>query len=183
MLTHKGIMQNQKSRYDIIASYYSRHLEEVRGYVGSRLQYSEATDDIVQTIFERLLTMDKMITEVTLPCLVYTVARNLLCDYWRHHHMVEEFEHKLRQRQMVDEDMRMRNEVETVYSVHEIEEFLERGIARMADKEQRLYRLHIYGGKKVSEISSELGLSYKTVENRLGMARKEVRGYLRRLLI
>ena len=117
----QGIMQNQKSRYDIIASYYSRHLEEVRGYVGSRLQYSEVTDDIVQTIFERLLTMDKMITEVTLPCLVYTVARNLLCDYWRHHHMVEEFEHKLRQRQMVDEDMRMRNEVETVYSVHEIE--------------------------------------------------------------
>ena len=39
-----------------------------------------------QNIFLRLLQMDKMISSVTLPCLVYTVARNLICDYWRHRH-------------------------------------------------------------------------------------------------
>jgi RNA polymerase sigma-70 factor (ECF subfamily) len=39
--------------------------------------------------------------------------------------------------------------------------------------------LHIYNGMKVSEISQQLSLPYKQVENRLGIARKTVRQQLK----
>ena len=40
-------------------------------------------------------------------------------------------------------------------------------------------RLHIYGGMKVADISEYLGEGYKSVEHRLGAARKAVRQQLR----
>jgi RNA polymerase sigma-70 factor (ECF subfamily) len=42
-----------------------------------------------------------------------------------------------------------------------------------------VYRLHIYDGMKVGEISDFLGENYKNVEYRLGTARKAMRQYLR----
>ena len=44
---------------------------------------------------------------------------------------------------------------------------------------RNIYRMHILGGMRVSEISEQTGEKYKTVENRLGLARKQMRNYLR----
>ena len=56
---------------------------------------------------------------------------------------------------------------------------LERGLVRLPENCREIYRLHIYGGMKVGEISRELGEGYKSVEHRLGTARKVMREYLR----
>jgi RNA polymerase sigma-70 factor (ECF subfamily) len=40
--------------------------------------------------------------------------------------------------------------------------------------------MHIYGGMKVAEISQTLGEGYKSVEHRLGTARKTIRQYMHR---
>ena len=78
----------------IIADYYTFHYEELLAFVASRLHvYSDEAEDIVQNVFLRLLQTDKMITPITLPCLVYTMARHLICDFWRHRKRVEEHEH------------------------------------------------------------------------------------------
>lgn len=64
----------------------------------------------------------------------------------------------------------------------EINEFLERGIARLCDKQRKIYRLNVYDSVKVSEIAIKLDVTYKHVEHRLGAARKEMRKYMRRML-
>lgn len=51
---------------------------------------------------------------------------------------------------------------------------------RMPENCRMIYRLHIYEGMKVSEISQQLGEGYKSVEHRLGTARKVMRQYLRK---
>ena len=117
-------METQSKKYSIIADYYSQHYDEVLGFVSKRMMYAEGAEDIVQNVFVRLLRTDKMITPITLPCLVYTTARNLLIDYWRHHQSVEEYEHFIVQ-QGVSDDL----DVASVYSAVEITEILERGIA------------------------------------------------------
>lgn len=71
---------------------------------------------------------------------------------------------------------------ETVYSVLEVEEILERGMANLTEKQRIVYRMNLIEGKKVSEISEQLCENYKSVENRLGAARKEVRRYMKRML-
>ena len=55
----------------------------------------------------------------------------------------------------------------------------ENGLARLPENCREVYRLHIYGGMKVSEISQQLNEGYKSVENRLGTARKAIRQYLK----
>lgn len=163
--------------YDLLAEYYSLHYEELRQFVGARIHFAYETEDIVQNIFVRLLNTDKMITPITLPCLVYTVARNMIYDYWRHKQRVDEWEHTLRHAPEGTD-----NSTESVYSIQEMNAFLERGIARLTKKEQRIYRMNLYEDKKVSDIATELQMNYKGVERHLGTARKQVRKYFLRML-
>lgn len=169
-------MKYNTSDYNLLAEYYEAHFDELRQFVGSRVNFAYETEDIVQNVFLRLLKSDKMITSITLPCLVYTVARNLIFDYWRHHTRLQEHEHQL-QTSSLDPDT-----VESIYSAQEMNELLERGIAQLSDTQQRVYRLNIYEGKKVSDIAYELSMNYKGVERNLGNARKHIRHYMRRML-
>ena len=156
--------------YALITEYYSSHRDELLAFVSSRLRGSDFAEDIVQNVFLKLLTTDKMISEVTLPSLVYTIARNLITDYYRRHTNYEEYEHYIKSQGIRSQ--------ESVFSVREITERLERGLARLPENCREIYRMHIYGGMKVSEISQELGEGYKSVEHRLGFARKAMRQYL-----
>ena len=159
---------------NLIETYYTDHRDELLAFVSSRLGGSEETEDIVQNVFLRLLTTDKMITVVTLPALVYTMTRNLITDYYRRRHTYEAFEHFIKGSSEADDSMG------SVFSARELTELLERGLARLPENCREVYRLHIYGGMKVGEISQTLGEGYKSVERRLGTARKAVRQYLRK---
>ena len=156
----------------LIESYYAAHRDELLAFVSSRLGGSYLAEDLVQDVFMRLMISNRLITETTLPCLVYTVARRLICDYYRRRSTREEYEHYIKSGESVDTSM------ESVISAHELTERLERGLARIPENCREIYRLHIYGGMKVSEISQHLGEGYKSVEHRLGTARKEMRRYL-----
>ena len=157
----------------LITNYYITHRDELLAFASSRLGDSRLAEDIVQDVFLRLLSTDKMITEVTLPALVYTITRNLINDYYRRHTTYEQYEHYIKG---------VCSEVttsESVFSAFDIMERLERGMVRLPENCREIYRLHIYGGMKVGEISRELGEGYKSVEHRLGIARKVMREYLR----
>ena len=158
----------------LITNYYSSHRDELLAFVSSRLGGSCEAEDIVQNVFLRLLTTDKMITEVTLHALVYTTARNLIIDYYRRHTVFEEYEHYIKG--VCSEE----TTTESVFSAREIVEQMERGLTRLPENYREVYRLHIYGGMKVGEISQQLGEGYKSIEHRLGTARKLMRQYLRK---
>ena len=158
---------------NLIETYYRNHRDELLAFVSSRLGDIVEAEDIVQNVFVRLLTTDKMITEVTLPALVYTIARNLISDHYRRRNTYEEFEHYVKRSSDSDTSL------ESVISATELTELLERGLARIPENCREIYRMHIYGGMKVGEISQTLGEGYKSVEHRLGAARKALRYYLR----
>ncbi len=173
-------MENSNADFSIVAEYYSRHCEELKAFVVKRIQNVETSEDIVQNVFLRLMSSDKMITPVTLPCLVYTVARNLIYDYWRHYSYIDRYEHYIKG--TMGGNACSDDNPQSVYSAMEMNELLERGIARLSERKQNIYRMNIYEGMQVSEISQMLNMNYKSVENRLGDARREVRQYMRRAL-
>ena len=80
----------------LITNYYITHRDELLAFASSRLGDSRQAEDIVQDVFLRLLSSDKMITEVTLPALVYTITRNLINDYYRRHTTYEQYEHYIK---------------------------------------------------------------------------------------
>ena len=171
------IMKKQDNTYRYIAEYYSMHHDELCAFAAKRLKFAYEAEDIVHNVFLKLLTVDKMITPVTLPCLVYTMMRNLIFDNWRHHKSIGEYEHVLAATERFD-----RQDAASVYSASELNQLLERGIARLSDRQREVYRMNVIDGMKVSEISLTLKIGYKSTEHRLGEARKEVRGYLARML-
>ena len=148
------------------------HRDELLAYVSSRLGGSSMSEDIVQNVFLRLLTTDKMVTPETLPALIYTITRRQIIDYYRRHTTFEQYEHYIKR--VCSDEISM----ESVFSAHEIMEQLEHGIAHLPENCRNIYRLHIYNGMKVGEISKELGEGYKSVEHRLGTARKVMREQL-----
>ena len=160
---------------NLIETYYRDHRDELVAFVSSRLGGAVEAEDIVQNVFLRLLTTDKMITEITLPALTYTIARNLISDYYRRRNTYEEFEHYIKRS---SDDYSSMESMESVISAKELTELLERGLARVPENCREIYRMHIYGGMKVGEISQTLGEGYKSVEHRLGAARKALRSFL-----
>ena len=129
--------------------------------------YAQHRDEIVSFIAVRIAD--------TLPSLVYTMARHEVVDHFRHRRVYEEYEHYI-QRGDNTENM------ESVVSARLLMERMERSLARLPEACARIYRLHIYGGMKVSDIAQELTLPYKQVENRLGQARKHVRKQMRKCI-
>lgn len=160
-----------------IACYYEQQLANLRAFALSRTGRTDVAEDLVQDTFKRLLTSDKMITEVTLPCLVYTVLRNLITDYWRHRRAVEEFEHFVATSSNLSATT-----VESIFNANEINRMLESGIASLPQSQQRIYRMNLFDGMAVSEISRTLNINYKSAENHLGAARRLVRSYIRQRL-
>ncbi len=157
----------------VIANYYQNHCDEIVHFVAMRIQDRAEAQDIVQDLFLRLLSSQLMATEQTLPCLIYTMARNMVADYFRRRHVLEEYEHYLRRSDLAD------NSVESVFSARQVMERMEFSLARLPEAYRKVYCLHIYGGMKVREISQELNENYKRVEHQLGVARKTVRQHLK----
>lgn len=164
---------------NIIEYYYHHHQAELLAFVSSRLGGKEEAEDIVQDAFLRLLQNTSPIIEGTLHALAFTIARNMIADYYRKKHWAVRYgllPMDYRQQSVTADD-----EAARLLSIHEMTAFLERGLLRVPEKCRELYRMHIYDGMQVSDISQQTGENYKSVEYRLGIARKEIRNYLRHI--
>ena len=97
--------RNKESERSLIADYYTKHFEDLKAFVYSRLPIADEAEDIAQNIFLKLLESKKMITPITLPCFVYTMARNLIADYWRHRQQGEVYKQSYVYRLNIYENM------------------------------------------------------------------------------
>ena len=160
---------------EIIEKYYQQHRDELLSYVGSRLGESDMAEDIVQEVFLKLLCQQEPIIEATLPALTHKLCRYHAIDWFRRHANHEEGEHLLAHTSALGDS------AESLLSVHDITMQLEHCLARLPEDWREFYRMHIYGGMKTADICEATGQKYKAVEYRLGLARKQIRNYLRHI--
>lgn len=161
---------------DIIERYYACHRGDLLAFVSSRLGDALLAEDMVQDVFLRLLRGSRPITEVTLPSLVYTIARNLIADHYRRRQYQQAYAAAVSGCQ--DEHCY----TEPAVHAHELTQCIERSLSRLPQPCATVYRLHIYDGMQVSDIAEHLQQPYKTVEYRLGQARREVRHSLQHVV-
>ena len=164
------------NNYQVIEDYYRAHRGELIAFVSARLHDLAEAEDIVQETFLRLLTGDRLISEVTLPNLTFTLCRNMVADWYRRHSVRQDAEYELTNSTGSGES------AESLLSMHEVHQHLERGLARLPEDCRELYRMHIYGEMPIRDICQQTGQPYKSVEYRLGLARKQVRNYLRHVI-
>ena len=139
-------------------------------------------EDVVQTTFLRLLNsttphLSLLAPHSSLPALVHATMLNLLRDLWRRRRYEQDYEHQLA---TAPSWVRQADDVFSICSAHQITELLEHRLARMDSTVARVLRMNIVEEKPVSEISDELQMKYKTVENRLQTGRRQLRSYMKR---
>ena len=161
----------------LLSYYYSEHRDELISFIAVRINDATEAEDIVQDIFLRLLRGHHLLTPQTLPCLIHTMARHAVSDYYRRRQVCDAYEHYIQKSDV--RSMMSDERTESVISAQQLMERMERSLARLPQACCEIYRLHIYDGMKVGDIAQELSLPYKQVENRLGQARKAVRQQLR----
>lgn len=160
------------NNYQLIQDYYATHRPKLINYVLKCRIDIEDAEDIIQDAFLRLMASDKIINPTTLPALVRHIVVNLIKDRWHHQTYIDSHERYIKHTTSRQEDGM------SVISMHETECWLQKSIARLDKKSCQIYRMHLEEGKKVAEIADSLHIKYKTVENRLSMARKEIRHYM-----
>lgn len=157
-----------------IIKYYSDNRKVLVDYVCRQLQGNRLTaEDMVQETFLRLCSRCHLINAISLPAFCHTTLRHLIIDHWRKKAVRSDYEHELQSGHQEPEAF-------SVLSIQEINRSLEHSMARLDPCSRDIIRLSIVEGHKVSEITTELHLKYKTVENKLGAARKMIRHYVTR---
>ncbi len=157
----------------LIQEHYIAYRSKLTHYALVCGMSQEDAEDIVQEAFLRLLSERHPIIEGTLSALLYNMVKNQIKDRWRHRTHVVQHEHYIKKYGTSWEDGM------SVVSMHDTEEWLQRGMARLDSKSCRILRMSIEEGKKVGEIANLLDIKYKYAEHRLGMARKTIRQYLK----
>lgn len=157
----------------ILSDYYQRNLTEMRRFAAAIVKDESVAEDIVQDCFVKLLNINEIIIERSLPALTYKIMRNMCFDHIRRISYHKEACQGLAYTQSALHDM------ESEIYAHDINEKLEEGISTMSQRYQKIYRMNIYEGKKVSDITETLGISYKATENCLGRARAAMRSFMR----
>ncbi|MGN1263248.1 MAG: RNA polymerase sigma factor [Prevotella sp.] len=163
-------------RKEIIERYYNSARNELVDYAERRSGNRDVAEDVVQDAFVRLLSADCLLSEATLPALTFTIVRNLLTDRYRRMAYLREYAGERLHTATPAGD------AAELCSRHEVEQWLERGMARLPEKSAEAYRLHIMGGMKIGDIRKATGHDYKQLERWLGAARKQMRQYMKRIV-
>lgn len=164
---HNNIRQDA-----LIAMTYERMRPMVVRFVCRRLGNEHLTEaeDICQDVFLHILLYKKEITVESLPRLVYTIARNHVIDYFRHHARTiaaQDFFFKSSER--------ARCTTEEQVAAGEIEQIEQDAVERMPERKAAVYLLYVHFGQSIDAISSSFNISRRTVENQIFRARQDIR--------
>lgn len=158
----------------LISATYGKMRGAVCGYILKRIGNAADSEDLAQDVFVRLLECNTLLTEQTLPNFIYTIARNHVIDYLRRHARSRMAAEYFSRRGMSS----TRNTEERV-AANELERLERESISRMSPRKAEIYVLYVHENRSVDDISTELQLSRRTVENHIFAARRELRTALR----
>lgn len=168
-MTNNHIVSRQDA---LIAETYEKMRPMVVRYVCRRLgnDHMAEAEDICQEVFLQILLFKKEITIETLPRLVYTMARNHVIDYFRHHVRTIAaqdffFRNTARARCTTDEQL----------AANEIEQIEQEAVEKMPERKAAVYLLYVHFGQSIDDISSSFNISRRTVENQIFRARQDIR--------
>ena len=168
---------NSMTSTPLIAESYTDYHQSVYQYIYYKINSKEEAEDLSQDVFLRLMDYNQMLRRDTVKYFIFTIARNLVTDYLRRYYRKLEMDSY-----MYDMVEHSSNETESRIMAEDLSELEHKRMTLLSQQRRKIYWLNRFEEKSVQEISEELGLSFRTVENHLYIGRKEVRTYLRQCL-
>lgn len=161
----------------LVATSYESYHHSVFLYIYNKISNKEEAEDLSQDVFVRLMDYKLMLRSDTVQFFIYTIARNIVNDYLRRHYKKQEITTYL-----YDQASFSTNEAENQVIANDLAEQEAYRISLLPVQRRKVYAMSRFDGKSTTEISAELNLSQRTVENHLFISRKEVRKYMKQCI-
>lgn len=161
----------------LIADSYRNYQHSVYLYIYYKIGNKEEAEDLAQDVYLRLIDYKQMLCADTVKYFIFTIARNLVNDYLRHYYKKQEINSYLYERAIT-----YTNETESSVIANDLAACEKYRLSMLPSRRRVIYAMSRFDNKSVSDISMELNLSHRTVENHLFISRKEVREYIRQCI-
>ncbi|WP_300700214.1 sigma-70 family RNA polymerase sigma factor [Bacteroides sp.] len=157
----------------LIAESYTDYHQSVYQYIYYKINSKEEAEDLSQDVFLRLMDYNQMLRPETVKHFIFTIARNLVTDYIRRYYRKQEMTSY-----MYDTVEHSSNETESRIIANDLLNQEKARMALLPLRRREVYVMSRFEDKSIQEISSELNLSFRTIENHLFTGRKEIREFI-----
>lgn len=143
----------------------------VYGYILSKLNDVHTAEDLASDsfikIYEKLDSFDE--TKASLSTWIYTITRNTLTDYFRTRKVFAEIPETIEDEASVEDELCNAEVLET----------LANALETLDERERDIIILRYYSGKTLTEISSNMGISYAYVKVLQNKAFEKIKNLLK----
>ena len=162
---------------NIITRSYEEYYQVILTYITYRITHRYEAEDLTQDVFVRLLDYKQMLRPDTVKYFLFTIARNIVTDYIRRYYKKQEITSYI-----YDHAITYTNETESLIIAKELSLLEKHKLGMLSDQRRKIYTMNRFEEKSISEISTELSISPRTVENHLFVSRKVVRDFIRQCI-
>lgn len=156
-----------------VADSYTSYHRSVYLYIYYKINCREEAEDLAQDVFVRLMDYKKMLRPDTVKFFIHTIARNLVTDYLRRHYKKQEV-----YAYIYDSALKADNMTESNIIARDLLACEKRKLSMLPSQRRKIYYMSRFHEQSATDISAELNLSRRTVENHLFISRKEMREYM-----
>ena len=167
----------ETSSIHLIEDSYKKYQRSVFIYIYYKIGNKEEAEDLVQDVFVRLIGYQQMLRVDTIKYFIFTISRNLLYDYFRHHYKRLEVTSYI-----YDQRETCTNETEEQVITRDLLLLEKKKVAQLSEQRRKVYMMTRFENKTLPEVSRILNLSSRTVENHLFASRKMIREYMRQCI-
>lgn len=167
----------ETSSIHLIEDSYKKYQRSVFLYIYYKIGNKEEAEDLVQDVFVRLIGYQQMLRVDTIKHFIFTISRNLLYDYFRHHYKKLEVTSYI-----YDQRETCTNETEEQVITRDLLLLEKKKVAQLSEQRRKVYMMTRFENKTLPEVSRILNLSSRTVENHLFASRKMIREYIRQCI-
>ncbi len=161
----------------IITRSYQEYHPAILNYITCRITHRYEAEDLAQDVFIRLIEYKQMLRPDTVKYFLFTIARNIVTDYLRRYYKKQEITSYI-----YDVMSTVSNDTEETVMVNDLLATERLKLATLPTQRRMIYAMNRFGEKSSAEISEQLNLSKRTVENHLLLGRKEMRTYLKKCI-
>lgn len=163
---------------DLIENSYKELRQPLYIYICKAVENDDEAEDIVQNVFLKLIEYNDMLRQDTMKYFIFTIAKNLILDYHRKSSVINNYNSYY----SYSYNERTVDDTSSNTVVKDILRMERKFVSRLPQQRRKIYELVRYEEKTLSDISLEMNISIKTVENHLLLGRKYVRECLRKCI-
>lgn len=162
----------KEGRDDAFSEIYERYWERLYKYAFNRINFDSIAFDITQEIFVSLWVRKREIVfHTSLSGYLYTALKYQIIRHVKSSKLRSDYLHDFVSFRLSLAD----NSNEETVNLHELENAVERSLEELPKRCQEIFKMSRHENKTIKEISEQLNLSHKTIENQITTALKHLR--------